>query len=315
MKQRILTGLGIFSILILFLYSRQLSPYIFDVFSLAIGVAGVFEFSKLLSKSGNFNNPYFAILQMACAYVAMIYSIIKKLDLIYFLILQIIVILFFFLLSVSITLLMKKDCENEIKVRKYQGSSWKFSLIKSKNNMLMSLYPTFSIMMLVFLNHLGELYQIMPSIKKFEFVGLFALVLVFGIPIFVDTFAMLTGSIFGGKKLCPALSPKKTISGAIGGVVWGVAGTVLIYYIFSCFSVFDVAFASFNLQVWHMVILGIVSSVACQAGDLFESYLKRRANVKDSGNLLPGHGGCLDRVDSHLFNIPVVLVFMLICLI
>ena len=142
----------------------------------------------------------------------------------------------------------------------------------------------------------------------------FLMIFAFLVPIFVDTFAMLTGSLFKGKKLCPNLSPKKTFSGAIGGVVWGVLCSVVIFFIFSSIDKFRIIFEQVNITWWKMLIVGLVSSIVCQAGDLFESFLKRKADVKDSGDILPGHGGVLDRLDSHFANIIVVLIFTLIIL-
>lgn len=101
-----------------------------------------------------------------------------------------------------------------------------------------------------------------------------------------DVGAYFAGRQFGGPKLLPAVSPKKTWSGAIGGAV---AAIVLAYI---------VARLNPDLSIWPAIILAFVLSVISQKGDLFESWVKRIHNVKDSSNLIPGHGGVLDRVDG-----------------
>ena len=108
-----------------------------------------------------------------------------------------------------------------------------------------------------------------------------------------DTFAYFTGVFFGKHKLIPHISPKKTIEGSIGGIL----GTVLV----------TVAFAMFFKEEnpIYFVPLAIVGSTVSQLGDLFASAIKREFNIKDYGNLIPGHGGVLDRFDSILFTAPL----------
>lgn len=111
-----------------------------------------------------------------------------------------------------------------------------------------------------------------------------------------DTGAYFVGRALGGRKLLPEVSPKKTVSGALGGLVLAVGLTAFI-------GVFPMGFgASYAAQ---FAALGAVISVAGQAGDLVESALKRHYAVKDSGWLLPGHGGVLDRFDSLLLAAPI----------
>ncbi len=117
--------------------------------------------------------------------------------------------------------------------------------------------------------------------------------------VFSDIGGYIFGKIFGGPKLTN-ISPKKTISGAIGSLIF----TSLIISI----SVFII----FNMLSFKTIILGLLTSLACQLGDLFFSYLKRKAKLKDYGNYLPGHGGVLDRLDGILFGLPVGLISLII---
>lgn len=111
-----------------------------------------------------------------------------------------------------------------------------------------------------------------------------------------DSAAFLTGRTFGSRRLAPAISPGKTIEGAIGGL----AGTMLVGAI-----IFSVS----GLGSWSIgVLAGAIIGAAGQLGDLCESLLKRQAGVKDSGTLIPGHGGLFDRIDALFFAFPAALV-------
>ncbi len=112
-----------------------------------------------------------------------------------------------------------------------------------------------------------------------------------------DTFAYLVGKYFGRRKLIPTVSPKKTVEGSLGG---SLAGTLVSYLVTLKFSLLSPGVPT----LLFLFILTVVS----QVGDLFESSLKRAFNVKDSGNLIPGHGGILDRIDSTLAVAPVLFI-------
>ena len=116
----------------------------------------------------------------------------------------------------------------------------------------------------------------------------------------VDTAAYYVGCSIGRRKLIPNISPNKTWEGSIGGVIGAVA--LLIAAKIMYFT---------NFSFLEATIFGIILSVTAQIGDLFESLLKRAKGIKDSGDLIPGHGGMLDRIDSLLFTAPVFFYFTL----
>ena len=107
------------------------------------------------------------------------------------------------------------------------------------------------------------------------------------------------GKIFKGPKLTK-LSPKKTYSGAFGSILFSSFALSILIYLYT--KNFD----------FIIILVGVFISIACQVGDLFFSFLKRKAKLKDTGNILPGHGGVLDRIDGLLFGIPIGLLSFII---
>ncbi len=122
-----------------------------------------------------------------------------------------------------------------------------------------------------------------------------------------DTAAMYAGRMLGERKLAPNLSPNKTWAGAIGSVVGAVAVAGILLGLSSYLEQWNSVKLSFADEAWwYWLMLAVVVNVAAQVGDLAESALKRSAGVKDSGTLLPGHGGVLDRIDALLLAAPVL---------
>jgi len=133
------------------------------------------------------------------------------------------------------------------------------------------------------------------TLRGEDWLGFIAIVLLFAVVWTTDVLAYFTGRAIGGPKLMPAVSPKKTWSGAIGGVIGAVAAAMLVATIFG------------GLSKTVLAILALVLSVVSQAGDLLESYIKRRFGAKDASHLIPGHGGAMDRLDGFWTAVIVAL--------
>lgn len=118
-----------------------------------------------------------------------------------------------------------------------------------------------------------------------------------------DIFAYFTGSFFGKHKMAPVLSPKKSIEGAIGGIIGaGILGTLFGILVMK--------------DLWyHCLIVGIIGAIISECGDLVASSFKRQMGIKDYGNLIPGHGGIMDRFDSVIFVAPAVYYYVLFVMI
>ena len=121
-----------------------------------------------------------------------------------------------------------------------------------------------------------------------------------------DSAAYFIGRRFGQHKLSPRLSPKKTWEGYLAGVVAGTLGTALVAYLWGLWAGPD-----FTITPWQGALLGLLISLLTTLGDLGESMLKRQSGVKDSSNILPGHGGVFDRIDSWLWAAPIGYYFIL----
>lgn len=165
-------------------------------------------------------------------------------------------------------------------------------------------YPTGLLLTLVAVN----------SLAMFE-----GLLLVFVTAPVCDTMAYFVGSAVKGKKLCPEISPNKTVSGSIGGIVGGMLGGVAVYFVskwlYSCGAIDGsvLTCGALWLDILIFAFSGAVFAGLTELGDLSESVIKRKIGVKDMGDILPGHGGMMDRIDGLLFVSPVAaLIFCVI---
>lgn len=150
--------------------------------------------------------------------------------------------------------------------------------------------------------------------------NLLGILLILVVSLLTDTFALFTGLLFGKHKLCPEISPKKTVEGAIGGYFGALLGAAILLLLFDVFRLFD---TTPNVGITHLsgnigisiglyISLAVLIATATEIGDLAASRIKRAAGIKDYGKIFPGHGGVMDRLDSLIFTMPAVYVFFLI---
>lgn len=156
-----------------------------------------------------------------------------------------------------------------------------YKLFSNKNYfwLILPIYPLFSFLIMIYLAHVNKALLILLFLSVFIF----------------DTGAYFFGSAFGKHKLCPAISPNKSWEGFFGGLL-----TLIIFLRFISQYPFG-----------QLILVSLIISVLAVLGDFFESYLKRMSGVKDSGKLLPGHGGYLDRFDSAIFAAPFFLLIQI----
>ncbi len=137
--------------------------------------------------------------------------------------------------------------------------------------------------------------------------GIYFMCMVLTTVVWSDAGAYFAGRAYGRRKLAPKISPGKTVEGALGGVLGGTLGALGVKLVFDLFW----PQLSQSMPWGAVLVFGIVIAVVAIVGDLVESLLKRDAQVKDAGKLLPGMGGVLDRIDSFLLGIPVMYYLLL----
>lgn len=126
------------------------------------------------------------------------------------------------------------------------------------------------------------------------------------IPWVSDAGAYFVGSSIGKHKLCPNISPKKTVEGAVGGVIIGIIGAIVDALVFQ-FFIFN---GDVSIDFIGVSVVAAIGTVTSMVGDLTFSIIKRSCKVKDYGNVIPGHGGILDRCDSIIMTAPLILIFV-----
>ena len=291
MKKKALVGIGILLITVLAvllkLLPNQIGDYLFDIFIVVMMLVSSIEMYNLKVKTNK--NPYKILTFCYPIFYYILALIILRFNLpLYLCFLVEFIGLGAYLVITLIVCVVAKE-KNVIKTG--------FDTLET------CVYPSFLIGLFVFINHSS----LLAGVPYFSFI--FA-ILIFIVAMMTDTFAMLIGVAIKGKKLAPSISPNKTYSGAIGGLLGGTLGAISLYGICCAVPSLISVLNFYNFKVYTFALIGLIGSIIGQAGDLYESYLKRRAGVKDAGNFFPGHGGMLDRVDALTF----VVAFMFVCL-
>lgn len=312
MKTRLLTSLYLAIALVLAFLSRFLTLYIFDLIIGLIAVVGAVEVARVLERTKKFSTISIVGIYPAILYVLFFIAIYYKLSWHFYLIFILSAYVLLMLISFVSSLIFKKSSLREINKYNLNISLKKHSFNKAINSGFVFIYPTLLFGTLILLNHLAEFKIIQNLISNnANIIATFFLLLAIIITVCCDSLAMFTGMVFKGPKLCPLISPNKTISGAIGGVVGGTLSSLLLFYIFTLFKDFSVTFANIG-SIWLVFVIGLIGSVMCQIGDIFASYLKRRARVKDYGTIFPGHGGVMDRFDGLIFTSAFVFLTLIV---
>ena len=272
MKQRIITGIifAVLALAVIFLSHTFIYPLVLGVFCFI----GVFE---MLRCTRSANNPFLCIpsliYAMVCPFIALHFR---------YGVLMATTLGFMFLL-----LIMLVFANEKVKTEKVCTT------------FVMVVYITISFVSLIKLRYITT----EPGTNTGVVIGQYIYLLVFIAAWITDTFAYFTGFFFGKHKLCPKISPKKTVEGAVGGSIFCVLSFVV--YGFVCSKLYAI-----TPNYAGLALIGLLMSVLAQTGDLLASVIKRTYGLKDYGKLFPGHGGVLDRFDSVLLLAPFLLTLV-----
>jgi len=173
-----------------------------------------------------------------------------------------------------------------------------FVLSHSKRDLMDLFITVFSML------YLAPFLACLVFIRFFDY-GIYHIFIAFGGAWMTDNTAYFIGRWLGKKKLIPNISPNKTWAGAIGGL----AGTMISIPVYG--HILNTSIYEQGIGIWPFIVLAVFLAVFSQFGDLFASAIKRYAEIKDFGNLMPGHGGAIDRLDSVLFTSGITFVFIL----
>ncbi len=312
MKKRLLTSLIILIVTALFVASRYYTTYAMDAFIGILAVVGCVEVTKVLERKRMFTNVVLVGCFPAIMYIAMTIGIINKRDWLNYIVYFVAILLILFLVNFLFTYLCTSVTHKEKDRFGVYDSDAKYAFNKSMNSAFVMIYPAILFVCMLFINHYFDFAFVETTIQNSNLLVLFFVVLLFAITMITDSMALVVGTTLKGPKLCPTISPNKTISGAIGGFVFGTIGGVLVYYLFSLNININEVFMAIDLTWWKVLIVSMIASVVGQIGDIVASKLKRSARVKDYGTIFPGHGGVMDRVDGLIFNALVILISMFV---
>lgn len=294
MLKRTITGFFILLLTSMFIALRQVSLLFFDAFMLVIVYGCVVEMalaSKFSDKKIAQVLVFLYPALMGCIYI---FSTSVQMALL----LQIASALLMF------ALLMTSELIEYAVVRKHgttvnEASETNSKLLnQTKFSMYILIYPTTLLGFLMGVNHFGLN------------LGYVAIIMTFAISMMTDVFAYLFGSMIGGAKMAPEISPKKSVAGMIFGALGGILASGLGYLFFVHLGWFGHPFegGSTLATVLTFVLMGVFGTFLTQFGDLVASAYKRKVGIKDFGNIFPGHGGFMDRVDGLMFTGTLVYV-------
>lgn len=257
MLKRIITGLCFIGFIVGFFFLRKIDRAFFELFAFIFLILGCLEMLNALKDKISLPQKI-AVLVFALALVPL-YHYFKTQGVMYL-----------FIGAALVLLLLMVVFNDSLEGLSYAA--------------LTMFYPCLLLLSFLYLNDLPQNSTL-------------ALVMVFTISPCADTLAYAVGITFKGKKLCPNISPNKTISGAVGGLIGGVLGALVLYFIFKDSIIYGGGFPLAAL----IILVGLAAAFLTEAGDLVESIIKRRIGIKDMGKILPGHGGVLDRIDGIIF--------------
>lgn len=287
---------------------REVNNIIFDLLFCLVIIVSANEVSRVFNRSGRMNEGVIISIYPALNYLLFYFCMVKNVKVYAILLLSVALIIVLMIVDLIVILIMKKQNMKQYEESKLAKDYKTFVINKVLLTGFIMLYPSLILSSLYFFNHISD-FKYLEIATKFGNVNLslFLLLITIVTTIANDTFAYLIGSSVKGPKLCPLISPNKTISGAIGGLLGGVVCGFGIYWIFVSLGLAESLVPTIAIII-YLFLAGIIS----QLGDIFASIIKRRARTKDYSSVFPGHGGFMDRLDGISFNAIFSLIYFML---
>jgi len=325
--KRLVVGLAILATVTAVLSMRLLTVFTFDAFVMILVWIAVYEIMRTKKTKEKGVHDYYIYPYLVLAYLVFLMGILLDtpfpfwLHLVMQFILVLVLAIYVYFMSYT-----DKDLQKRAKINKTNFNKDVWNVVVEYLKIIV--YPALLIFTLIPLNHMARwayvditarnadgVYEVVTANVNVATLGLFALLLVFVITMMSDTFAYITGKLLKGPKLCPKISPNKTVSGFCGALFGGVVGAMVVVWT----TTGDVALRQFltnqigylSAVMWFAALVGLLGAAITHAGDIYASWLKRKNNVKDFGKWLPGHGGVMDRLDGLIMNAMFIFIVMM----
>lgn len=308
MKQRAITAVILnIAVALIFVLRQFVSTYIFDALLCLVIIISANEVSRVFNRSGRLNDGTLITIYPVLVFIAFFFGMQNGLNMWYIILISIGIVILLMFVEMFVVLFSKKSLQKEFEKTKLTKTFTEFCVNKVLLTGFIMVYPALLLSSLFFINHVGNFeYLNVARFGQVDF-GLFLLLLPILTTVATDTFAYIVGSLIKGPKLCPLISPNKTISGAIGGIFGGIIFGFGIYGIFVACGLLEAV-----LPAYIIVIYTILASILSEVGDICASIIKRKARTKDYSSIFPGHGGFMDRLDGISFSVFFTLLFFLL---
>jgi len=332
--KRTVTSIAIVAVLAAAFALRLLTVWVFDVLILIIACIAVWEIMKARRSDTKGVASHYVYSYIFIVYMMFLTGVLLEFKLWLHVVMQAIVFGIFALYTYLMNY-MDKDFIKEATLKK--KSAGKHALTPLSEFLKVVIWPFAMLFALIIINHMGAWAQAeiinhsscgsdghnhtsTGELSLIPMVGTFALLLVFVISCFTDTFAYVVGMTIRGPKMLPQkfryISPNKSISGAIGGLFGGIVGALLVVLLCSMNTGLQEFLTARIGESWKVqlvfVFVGLVGAILTMWGDLHASWLKRKVKIKDYGKILPGHGGIMDRLDGISFNAVLIWFVMML---
>ncbi|MDR0850272.1 MAG: phosphatidate cytidylyltransferase [Christensenellaceae bacterium] len=312
LMKRVITSALLIVTLAVFLVMHVVHAIAFDFMIVGLSLLGTHEVLRLLKGMGRPTYSVEAYIYPVLLFLLVLLSQIWAFTALTVFLVGLGLMALLYVITLLFNLFVDRTTTEQDGFRQGTGMSKKeFVIFKTNNTAFTFLYPNFLLVFLYMINHINNLgFGRISDTYSAGYIALFGIILVFFITMFSDSAGYIFGSLIKGPKIYPKLSPKKTWSGSVFSLLGGIVGALTVYFSFA--AIFPEVYSI--IAWWKIMLIGLFGSVVSQAGDAFESFLKRRAGVDEAGNLLPGHGGMMDRIDGLIFSVPFVFICLLLML-